>query len=155
MNGKPRAALLLISWILILGGTALWSQGGMNDSNGPALEGYDPVAYFTLGAAREGEPQISYSHNGRTYLFISQEHKQMFTADPKAYLPQYDSYCAYAVAGGSLAPVDPEQWTIHEGRLFLNFNGRTQRRFVNNLESMINSADQNWPELKPDNSGDQ
>ncbi|WP_053335578.1 YHS domain-containing (seleno)protein [Salinispira pacifica] len=155
MNWKRIAALLLVCCIVSMNTVNLFSQGGMVSRGEPALKGYDPVAYFTLGEAREGDPEITRMYDGRTYRFISQEHRQMFIADPQAYLPEYDSYCAYAVAGGSLAPVDPEQWVIHQGRLFLNFNRRTQRRFVNDLEGMINSADENWPALQPRSSEDQ
>ncbi len=65
----------------------------------------------------------------------------MFRADPDAYAPQYGGYCAYAVASGDTASADPELWTIHGGKLNLNYNRRTNSEFKSELDSFIQRAD--------------
>ncbi len=39
------------------------------DKNGLALQGYDPVAYFTDGKRVKGSPQFTASYKGATYQF--------------------------------------------------------------------------------------
>jgi len=43
------------------------------DKNGFALQGYDPVAYFTDGKPVKGSPEFTASYKGATYQFASAE----------------------------------------------------------------------------------
>ena len=112
---------------------------------GVAIRGYDPVAYFTVGEAVEGDPGITAEHHGATYQFSTPEHRDLFVASPDEYLPEYGGWCAYAMASGSFARIDPEAWVIHDGRLFLNFSRRINQRFLGDLEGYIERADAEWP----------
>ncbi len=148
MNGKKRTIIIMSILLIMLAGTTAFAQTVLRDRNGVAVEGYDVVAYFTLGEATEGNPEISAEHAGARYFFVSNEHRELFLEDPEAYLPQYGGYCAYAVSRGGTASIQPELWTIHDDRLFLNFNNRTHRRFEADLQGMITSADENWPGIR-------
>lgn len=117
-------------------------------SDGRAVGGYDPVAYFTEGKAVEGDSSISTDIDGTVYQFASSANKSLFEANPEAYLPAYGGYCAWAVGQGYSADVDPEAWTIHEDRLYLNYNKSIRRRFQNDIENNISNADVNWPAVK-------
>ncbi|MCC5985022.1 MAG: YHS domain protein [Rhodobacteraceae bacterium] len=120
---------------------AVFAEGGL------ALRGYDPVAYFTEGAPRRGLETYSTHWQGAEWRFATAAHRAAFVADPAAHAPQYGGYCAWAVAEGYLAPVDPEAWAIVEGRLYLNFNTRIQRRWARDIPGFIARADANWPGL--------
>jgi len=48
------------------------------DKKGVALEGYDPVGYFTDGKPAKGDPKIEATFNGALYHFVSQEHREIF-----------------------------------------------------------------------------
>lgn len=120
---------------------AVFAEGGL------ALRGYDPVAYFTEGAPRRGLEAYSTHWQGAEWRFASAAHRAAFVADPAAHAPQYGGYCAWAVAEGYLAPVDPEAWAIVDGRLYLNFNARIQRRWARDIPGFIARADANWPGL--------
>ncbi|MEO0533718.1 MAG: YHS domain-containing (seleno)protein [Cyanobacteria bacterium P01_A01_bin.123] len=89
---------------------------------GVALQGYDPVSYFTSNPTA-GNPQITSVYAGTTYYFISEENKTQFEADPERYLPEYGGFCAIAVSEGKLVPVDPETYKITDGKLYLFYNG--------------------------------
>ncbi|MEO1028173.1 MAG: YHS domain-containing (seleno)protein, partial [Pseudomonadota bacterium] len=65
-----------------------------------AVSGYDPVAYFTVGAPTKGNDQFASTYQGATYLFSSAENKAKFDADPAIYAPQYGGYCAWAISQG-------------------------------------------------------
>lgn len=118
--------------------------------NNLAIRGYDPVAYFTDGAAMEGRESFEYSWQGATWRFTSAEHQQAFMDNPTAYAPQYGGYCAYAVAENDTASIDPTQWSIIDGKLYLNYNRKIQQKWLNDTAGYIRAADQYWPSLLTD-----
>lgn len=87
---------------------------------GLAIEGYDPVAYFTDGEPRRGSPEWSYVWEGVRWRFADATHLALFAADPEAYRPRYYRFCALAPPLGPLDDIDPEAWTIVNGELRLN-----------------------------------
>jgi len=110
-----------------------------------AIKGYDTVAYFTKGAAVKGDKKYSTEYKGAKWLFSSQEHLDLFVANPEEYAPQYGGYCAYAVAQNTTASIEPEQFTIHDGKLYLNFNKKFNDIWTKDKENFIVDADKNWP----------
>ena len=117
------------------------------DADGLALEGHDPVAFFTIGVALPGKPGITAEHNGATYRFAKQAHRDSFVANPEKFLPAYGGYCAYGAAKGALYPVAIETWQIIDGRLILNYNAEIKEQFDANVEDFLAAADANWPGL--------
>ena len=115
-----------------------------------AIRGYDTVAYFTEGKPVEGDDKFSTEYNEATWLFSSQENLDLFKADPEKYAPQYGGYCAYAVSQNSTASIKPELFTIHDGKLYLNYNESINKKWVADKESFIVQADANWPALLED-----
>src|SRR5262249_52392617 len=65
-----------------------------------ALQGYDPVVYFTDGRPMVGDPQYQYEWDGAISRFTSAEHLALFKSDPDGSLPQYKNWCAASVAKG-------------------------------------------------------
>jgi len=116
-------------------------------TNGIAINGYDPVAYFTEEKPVEGVAEFSSEWNGATVLFASAAHKAMFDADPEKYAPKYGGYCAYAVSKGYTASTDPAAWSVHEGRLYLNYSRSVRALWAARRSSHIKSADANWPSV--------
>lgn len=121
-------------------------------ASGIALDGYDPVAFFTDGRPVHGDPAIKATHGGATYLFASKDHKVQFEEDPDRYLPQYGGYCAFGVAVGALFPVDISTWQIQDGKLYLNLNPAIQEQFNKDLEGQVTKAEKNWPKLVKKNT---
>ena len=118
----------------------------INASNtGLALQGYDPVAYFTEGRPVEGSDDFETDHEGYTYRFSSQANLDAFIAEPEAYLPQYGGYCAYGVAKGVLSTTRPDVWVIHDGRLYLIHSAGVRRIWSSDRSAHVALADGNWP----------
>jgi YHS domain-containing protein len=113
-------------------------------STGLALQGYDPVAYFTEGAPTKGSWKITAVHDDATYRFASEEHKASFEANPEAYLPQYGGYCAFGAAMGFKFDGDPTYWKIVDDELFLNISADIQERWVSDIPGFVAQADENW-----------
>lgn len=112
-----------------------------------AADGHDVVAYFTRGEAVEGSDEYTHEWRGAEWRFASEDHLERFRADPEKYAPAYGGYCAYAVAEGTTEAGDPRAWTIHEGRLFFNYDDGVQELWDEDREAYIAAADRNWPDL--------
>jgi YHS domain-containing protein len=118
------------------------------EGDGLAIHGYDPVAYFTDGAAIEGKADITAEHNGATYRFTSVEHRSRFVQDPEKYLPQYGGYCAYGTALGKKFDGDPNAWRVVDGKLYLNLSPDVQHKWLEDVPGHIAGAEKNWPAIK-------
>lgn len=115
--------------------------------DGLAIRGIDPVAYFEAGAPTMGVEAHQSDWNGATWQFASAENKALFDGDPEAYAPKYGGYCAYAVSKGATATTDPEAWTIHEDRLYLNFSTNVREIWSEDIPGNVEKADNNWPSV--------
>lgn len=118
------------------------------NTDGLAIQGYDPVAYFTEGRPVRGKDTFTYSFAGATWRFASAENRDAFAAAPERYAPQYGGYCAWAVSQGYTASTDPDAWRIEDGKLYLNYSRSVQRRWEQDVPGNIAKADANWPGLK-------
>ena len=117
-----------------------------------AIRGADPVAYFTQGAYVAGRPEYTHDWGGATWQFASAEHRDLFVSNPEQYAPQYGGFCAWAVSEGYVAPIDPTAWDIVDGKLYLNFNARIQRRWQRDISGHVARADRNWPSVLDSNN---
>ena len=126
-------------------GTARAGQEPVFARDGIAINGYDPIAYFTEGKPIQGDAAFAVDWNGAQWRFASAANKAAFEATPEAYAPQYGGYCAYAVAKGSTAKTEPDAWTVYEGQLYLNFNTAVRDIWKQDIPGNIQRADANWP----------
>jgi YHS domain-containing protein len=126
----------------------------VNDG-GFIAEGYDVVAYFTDNKPVKGDPNIVKLYNGAFYSFATEEHKQMFGADPMKYMPQYGGYCAYAVSRDKLRPIDPKYFQFVDGRLMLQHSQDALDLFSEDIPGNTVKADKNWPGLVEKKKGKQ
>ena len=55
---------------------------------------------------------------------------EAFKASPETYAPQFGGYCAWAVSQGYKANIDPTQWTVVDGKLYLNYNKKIQKQWL-------------------------
>lgn len=119
----------------------------LGSREGIAIRGYDPVAYFRDGGPRPGKSEFSVSHGGATWRFANAEHKALFEADPQRYLPAYGGFCAYGTSRGYLVKIEPEAWSIVDGRLYLNYDLGVRTTWLGDTGKFIARADGNWPRL--------
>lgn len=115
-----------------------------------AIGGYDAVAYFTEGRPVEGLDRFSLEYKGAEWKFASQENLDLFQANPEAYAPQYGGYCAWAMSQDYTASAQPDLWTIHDGKLYLNYSEEVNERWKVNMLEFIELADGNWAVLEPE-----
>lgn len=145
-----RLLLNPLTWMLCLISPAGWAIDAIYTPwyNNLAIKGYDPVAYFVENRPVEGLAEHEYEWQGATWRFANADYRQRFIANPETYAPQYGGYCAYAVANGNTAGIDPSQFSIVDGKLYLNFSRRIQNRWLEDRDGYIAAADQMWPEIR-------
>ena len=88
-----------------------------------ALQGYDPVGYFTQKKAIKGKKEFALNVMGVNYWFSTDANRKTFMKDYKKYEPQYGGWCAleFATTGKKIKP-NPESFKISGGKLYL-FSG--------------------------------
>ncbi len=152
MRKQNSIPILILTMILAMTTEA---QVFTNDQN-VANNGYDVVNYFTTNTAARGTKQFSVEHGNATYYFVSQDNLNAFKSNPVNYLPQFDGYCAFAVAKmNQKVPVDPETFRIDDGKLYVFFNDyyegspfNTIVPWLQNEVDMEKLAAENWQGLK-------
>ena len=119
-----------------------------NVEKGIAIQGYDPVAYFTQAKALKGNTQFQYNHEGVTYRFANQSNLELFRQNPQKYEPQYGGWCAYAMgSSGDKVEIDPETFKIVNGKLYLFYHSwvnNTLLKWNEDQNHLLPQADKNW-----------
>ncbi|MEH6577779.1 MAG: YHS domain-containing (seleno)protein [Amphritea sp.] len=118
------------------------------DSNDIAIKGYDTVAYFTQHKPVSGSADYTATYNNAIYQFSSAENRDLFRANPAKYAPQYGGYCAFGVTVEQKFDTDPTAWHIADNKLYLNLNPDVQKKWLTDVSGYINTAEENWPEIK-------
>lgn len=116
-----------------------------------AIQGYDPVAYFTTGKPTKGNKDLVVVAEGVTYFFATPSNKDLFLKDFKKYEPQYGGWCAYAMGyAGEKVEIDPSTFKILNGKLYLfyhSWTNNTLNKWNKEEDNLKNKADKNWSNL--------
>ncbi|RRB03988.1 YHS domain-containing (seleno)protein [Larkinella rosea] len=119
-----------------------------NLDKGLAIQGYDPVSYFTSHKAIKGLAGITATHNGATYRFSTAANRDRFLKTPSTYEPSYGGWCAFAMGDtGEKVEIDPETFEVRDGRLYLfyhTFFNNTLPKWQKDEPNLQRKADQNW-----------
>lgn len=118
------------------------------DQKGLALQGMDPVAYFTVGAPTSGKPEFTAKHRGASYQFSSAANRDAFKANPDKYAPQYGGFCAMGVALDKKLDGDVNAWKIVDNKLYLNVNKDVQKKWSEDIAGNLLKANSSWPDIK-------
>jgi YHS domain-containing protein len=132
---------------LVFAGAALAQKAPVYSDSSGAIRGYDPVAYFTQGRPVKGSPELTHQWKGATWRFASAENRERFAAAPEKYAPQYGGYCAYGVASGYAVKIEPDAWSVVDGKLYLNYDRSVQKSWQSDVPGYIRKADVNWPRV--------
>lgn len=137
-----------IGAVAFLFATLAGAQAGeINSQNGIAIKGRDPVAYFREGRPVAGLPQFTADHKGATFLFASSANRDAFKASPDVYAPQYGGFCAYGTSRGYKADVDPDAFTVTDGKLYLNYSQKIKAEWSQDIPGYVAKANAQWPKV--------
>lgn len=120
----------------------------VNRHSGLAIDGFDPVAYFTDAKAAKGEPDVEVSQNGAIWRFRNEANRAAFIARPDIYGPQFGGYDPVDVASGKVVAGRAQLWLVSGGRLYLFNREASLAAFAANPGQTLKLAIDEWPALR-------
>src|SRR6266508_4249662 len=139
--------LLVLITFLTVGRLGAAAEALNVDEHGLALQGYDPVGYFTDNKRLNADQRFTATYMGGTYQFASAAHKKTFESSPAKYAPQFGGFCGYAASINKLASIEVEYFQVLHGRLVLQHNEKAWKLWHEDVEGNLKKADANWPKL--------
>jgi YHS domain-containing protein len=136
---------LLIVLALLVPATAATNQRIVADQHsGLALWGYDPVAYYLEGAARQGVAEFEANHDGLMWHFINAGNLEAFKERPDDYVPAFGGFDPTAAARKAAVPGNPEMFAVWNGKLLLFSNEAARERFFTDPGAIFHAAEAGW-----------
>jgi hypothetical protein len=148
----PLAFSVVAAVALSLFGGAAWADLTerivVNWHTGLAIDGYDPVAFFTDGKPLPGSAAFELRHDGVVWRFANTGNRAAFAERPDIYMPRYGGYDPVGVARGVAVAGRPNMWLIAGERLFLFYDAADRQKFAGDAVHFIAMADRKWPQLQ-------
>ena len=91
-HSMRRTAALLFIMAMAAAVPVVAGDGWNQEILGVAIDGYDPVAYFTKGQALKGTEGFTHYWNDAEWRFINAEHRDRFAANPNKYAPRHGGF---------------------------------------------------------------
>ena len=147
------ACVAVLAGAVVLAGPYARAWAGLtervvvNRHSGLAIDGFDPVAYFTDAEATKGEPDIEVSKAGAIWRFRNEANRAVFLAHPQIYGPQFGGYDPVDVAQGKAVAGRAQLWLISGERLYLFSREDNRTAFAADPDEVIERASGRWPAL--------
>jgi hypothetical protein len=120
----------------------------VNRFSGLAIEGFDPVAYFTDGEAVLGYEQFEASGAGAVWRFRNEGNRASFVAHPEIYGPQFGGYDPVDLARGVTVAGNPRFWLVSGQRLYLFNREQSRAAFSADSARVLRDAVRRWPGIE-------
>lgn len=147
------AVLLLIATCVAPLAQSLVTKIVTDPLTGVAIDGYDPITYFTEPEPLPGSPEYEYYWGGVPWYFVSAANRDVFIRAPDVYAPQYGGYCEMSLARGYLSDGKPRIYVIDKMRLFLFYSAANREAFLLSPDDAMSRAHSNWPVLSANLAG--
>lgn len=119
----------------------------VNRHTGLAIDGFDPVAYFTDATALPGQSDVEVSAQGAVWRFRNEANRAVFLAHPDVYGPRFGGYDPTDVARGKPVAGRAQIWLLHGERLYLFSKTESRDAFAADPDSILTQAASRWPAL--------
>ena len=139
---------VLVSVVLVAFSYLAFAQSKVFEKDGVAINGYDPVAYFTVGKPVKGESQFQLKWNNAAWQFASKTNLEKFKSQPEKYSPQFGGFCSFGVSKGYKVKSEPDAWTIVNNKLYLNYNLQVKDDWSKDRDNLISVAEKKWTDIK-------
>jgi YHS domain-containing protein len=147
-------AAVMVGIVAPAGAASLVTTIVTDPLTGVAMEGYDPVSYFTGPEPQRGSPDYEYYWGGVPWYFVSAANRDAFMRAPDVYAPQFGGYCSMSVARGHLSDGDPRFYAMEKMKLYLFYSSANREAFLLGPEQAAKQAAANWPGLAANLSGE-
>ena len=118
------------------------------NSQGVAIDGFDPVAYFDQNQAVKGSAEFNCEYQNTVWHFSSAENRDKFLSNPEKFAPQYGGYCAHSLTSNKIVYSNPESFVIRDDKLYLYSQERAAVKDTARKENIFakkkSNRDNNW-----------
>ena len=115
---------------------------------GLAIDGYDPVAFYTDRKPMRGSADFELRYGGVVWRFCNIGNRAAFAARPDIYMPQFGGYDPLGVARGVAVAGNPTVWLINGERLFLFYDNARLETFRADAARLTVTAERRWPQVR-------
>jgi YHS domain-containing protein len=153
MRQIGKQILTIVAWALLVAASradGLVTTIVTDPLTGIAIDGYDPVSYFTDAEPAQGLPDYEYDWGGVPWYFESAANRDVFMRNPEVYAPQYGGHCLMSLSRGFLSDGQPRLYAIDGLKLYFFYSTANRDAFLLSREEAIRQATANWPGLEKD-----
>jgi hypothetical protein len=115
---------------------------------GLAINGFDPVAYFTDAVPQPGRADLEYRTGDVTWRFRNEGNRAAFAEHPNVYAPQFGGYDPVAIARGASVAGHPLFWLVTGQRLYLFYSKEARAEFAAQPQGILGMAERRWAEVQ-------
>lgn len=141
------AVVTIVGLALPAGAASLVTDIVTDPLTGVAIEGYDPVSYFTGPDPQRGSSDHEYRWGGVPWYFVSAANRDVFMRAPDVYAPQFGGHCSMSLARGHLSDGNPRYYAISKMKLYFFYSAANREAFLLVPEQAAADAAANWPQL--------
>ncbi len=134
--------LMSVAWAVPSGPVVTDAKTGL------AINGFDPVAYFTEAAPQPGRADMEYRMSGAIWRFRNEGNRAAFADNPNVYAPQFGGYDPVAIARGTSVAGHPQLWLVTGQRLYLFYSKEARAEFAAQPGRILDLAERRWPEVQ-------
>lgn len=116
---------------------------------GVAIDGYDPVSYFTDPEPQPGKPDYEYDWGGVPWYFENPGNRDVFMRNPQIYAPQFGGHCVTSLSRGYLSDGKPRLYLVRALKLYFFYSTANRDAFQLSPEATLMGAAENWTKLLP------
>jgi len=120
----------------------------VNRYSGLAIEGFDPVAYFTDSLATPGVADFEVAEAGAVWRFRNEGNRASFIAHPEVYGPQFGGYDPIDLGRGVTYAGNPRFWVVSGQRLYLFGREENRDAFTADPARFLKDASTRWPAIE-------
>lgn len=145
--GAALAGALALSAMTVPASAGLTQRIVIDWHSGLAIDGYDPVAFFTDGRSEIGSGEFELHYGGAVWRFTNPGNRAAFAERPDVYMPQFGGYDPVGISRGVAVPGNPKMWAIVGERLFLFYDGAQREKFLANSARYLATSERHWPDV--------
>lgn len=156
MRQIGKQILTIAAWLLLA--VAVHADGLVTSIvtdplTGVAIDGFDPVSYFTDPEPQPGLPDYEYDWGGVPWYFESAANRDVFARNPEIYAPQYGGHCLMSLSRGYLSDGKPRLYVVDGLKLYFFYSSANRDAYLMARSAAITGAEKNWPKLRDSLSG--
>lgn len=156
MRQIGKQILTIAAWLLLAAAVradGLVTSIVTDPLTGVAIDGFDPVSYFTDSEPQPGLPDYEYDWGGVPWYFESAANRDVFARNPEVYAPQYGGHCLMSLSRGYLSDGKARLYAIDGLKLYFFYSSANRDAYLMAKGAAVASAEKNWPKLRDNLSG--